>query len=56
MKVRLHKKSTRIRSYSGSFTVQMWENAGQDNSEYGHILRVLNITFVHWTCLEFQEK
>ena len=29
-------KSVRIRSYSGPYSVRMWENANQNNSEYGH--------------------
>ena len=43
-------KSVRIRSYSGpyfpvsahrisSFSVRMWKNTDQNNSDYGHILR-----------------
>ena len=39
-------KSVRIRSFSGpyfpgisQYSVQMWENKDQKNSEYGHFLR-----------------
>ena len=32
-------KSVRIRSLSGSYSVRMWEKAGQKNFECGHFLR-----------------
>ena len=31
-------KSVRIWSYSSSYSVQIWENKDQNNSEYGHFL------------------
>ena len=30
-------ESVRIRSFSGPYSVQMWESTGQKNSEYGHV-------------------
>ena len=33
-------KSVRIWSSSGLFSVRMWENTEQKNSEYGHLLRI----------------
>ena len=35
-------KSVHIRSYSGPYSFQMWENAEQNNSEYGHFSRSEN--------------
>ena len=32
-------QNARIRSYSGPYSVQMRENTGQNNSEYGHFSR-----------------
>ena len=32
-------KSVRDWSYSGPYSVQMWENMDQNNSEYGHLSR-----------------
>ena len=32
-------KSVRIRSYSGPYSVRMRENAGHNNSEFGHFSR-----------------
>ena len=34
-------KSVHIRSYSGPLSVQMQENAGQNNSKYRHFLRIV---------------
>ena len=34
-------KSVRIRSHSGPYSVRMWENTDQNNSEYGHFSAVL---------------
>ena len=31
-----HVKSACIRRFSGPYSVQMWENTDQKNSEYGH--------------------
>ena len=31
-------KSVRIWNYSGPYSVRMWENTDQNNSEYGHFL------------------
>ena len=31
-------KSVRIWSYSGPYSVRMWESADQNNAEYGHFL------------------
>ena len=31
-------KSVRIWSYSGPYSVQMWENTNRNNSQYGHSL------------------
>ena len=38
-------KSVRIQRYSGPYSVRMQENADQDNSEYGHFLRIDTNTF-----------
>ena len=35
-------KSVRIRSYSGPLSVQMQENASQNNSKYRHFLHIVN--------------
>ena len=35
----------RIRSYSGPYSVQMWENTDQNNSEYGNLKKIKNILF-----------
>ena len=32
-------KSVRVQSFSGPYSVQMWENTDQKNSEYGHFSR-----------------
>ena len=32
-------KSVRIRSYSGPYSVRMWENTDKNNSEYGQFPR-----------------
>ena len=29
-------KNVRVRSFSGPYSVEMWENTDQKNSEYGH--------------------
>ena len=34
-----HVQSVCIRNYSGSYSVRMWENTNQNNSEYRHFLR-----------------
>ena len=36
-------KSVRIRSYSGPYSVRMYENADQNNTEQGHFLRVVKV-------------
>ena len=35
----LKSESVRIRSYSGPYSVRMWKNVDQNNSEYGHFSR-----------------
>ena len=39
-------KSVRIRSYSGPYSVRMWKNTDQNNTEYGHFLHSVIIYFL----------
>ena len=38
------RRSVRIRSYSGPYSVQMQENTDPNNSEYGHFSRIVSFT------------
>ena len=39
-------KSVRILSYSGLYSVRMRENPDQNNSEYGHFLRIDSVLYL----------
>ena len=38
-------KRVRVRSYSGPYSVQMWENTDENNSEYGNV-SVSNLSLI----------
>ena len=38
-------KSVRVQSFSGRYSVRMWENTDQKNSKYGHFSRSVTLLF-----------
>ena len=44
-------KSVRIRNFSGPYSIQIWENTDQENSEYWYFLHsVYQKAFLNWLC------